>query len=175
MPWRFKGSGIRAFYPIINMTEEKATAPENWTEPSVSCCGQRAPQYPQCTTGRLHQRHNTMFSPCLHWKGLRVSFLLPLSLSVSLFFAYNAYNSDIWFEDQNKYTTHMICCSVSSLKIFRGNFRHVFWPLTLPGHFHFPPSTKWGVFWSLISCFCGFSRWKILKFTVQFLLFIPDI
>lgn len=120
---RFKGRGIRVFffYPIINMTEERATAPENWTEPPVSCCGQRAPHYPQCTTCRLLQRHNTMLTTCLHSIGLRLSFFF--------FFFVVAYN-EFWFLKikTNKYNM-CICsnlneglhCPVSALNIFWGN------------------------------------------------------
>ena len=79
-PGASKAEGLEFFYPIINTTEERATAPENWTEPPVSCCGQSAPHYPQCTTGWLHQRHNTMLTPCLHWIGLTLSFFPSFSL-----------------------------------------------------------------------------------------------
>lgn len=100
-PGASKAEGLEFFYPIINMTEERATAPKNWTEPPVSCCGQRAPHYPQCTTGQLHQRHNTMFTPCLYWIGLRLSFSLFFFLCVQ------------WIQmsdfktKTNKYNTHV--------------------------------------------------------------------
>lgn len=85
-PWFFFSSFH--FYPLINMTEGRVTAPEKWTQPPVPCCGQRARHYPQCNTGRFHQRHNATLTPCSYSIGLRLSSRLFVCFTI---------NSSIWF------------------------------------------------------------------------------
>lgn len=86
------------FYPLIITTKKRSTAPENWTELPVSCCGQRAPCYPQCTTSRLHQRHNTMLTP----RSLMNRLNLPFPHNVCVCVCVWTVNSDISLKDWNK-------------------------------------------------------------------------
>lgn len=132
-PGASKAEGLERFYPLIIMIEKRATAPENWTEPPVSCCGQRAPHYPQCTTPRLHQRHNTMLTPGLRWIGL------TFSLSLFFFPAYSEFNKCI---------THVLSklewkalLSSCHFKYIPGKFLTCFLAFNPSGSFSFP--TKW--------------------------------
>lgn len=143
-PGASKAEGLDCFHPLIIMIEKRVTAPENWPESPISCCGQRAAHYPQCIAPWFHQKHNTMLTPGLCWIGLTFFIFLSSSSANSEF---NECITHVWSKLESK--------ALLSFRVFKyisGKFLTCFCPLTLLGHFHFPLSGKWGISLKLIKC-----------------------
>lgn len=113
-----------------------------------------------------------MFTPCLHWIGLKPSFFFSLFLCFSHFFCLQ-WIQLVWRQKQinttyvclsklqMKYKLH---CPVAALNIFWGKFLTCSLAFNLSGSFSFP--TKWqmrGSFEAWWAAFFSFSRKKPAK------------
>lgn len=144
------------------MVEGRVTAPEDGPKRPASCWGHREPAYPQCNAAQTHQpTHN---NPHL---------LLSLLMEHNLFhkppLLFHLTDAEIHASDCEAQMKAIASFSLSwsPLKCILGNSWHVFWPLTLPGHFHFPPTVKQNrqvLFWPSLS----FSR-SLLPPTLSYL------
>lgn len=119
------------------MVEGRMTAPEDWPEQPASCCGQSECHLPTMQHRPSRSaRHNDHVSLCLYWRIAIVS--ARLFSARPLFIRRRCNTCILSCEAQNESEPPFSL----SLKYILGNSWHVFWPLTLLGHFHFPHTVR---------------------------------